>query len=371
MRLAIVDPASFTPPYDHALASALVRRGHEVELVTSAFAFGRPPEPAGYRRHEIFLPLSTRLTRRAPRSRLRLLAKGLEYAPSVVRLRRRIEMLDPELVHLQWLPLPRLDERWVRRLARERRTVLTAHDVVPRRRGQAAAWMSVLRAVDRVVVHSGRAVEELAALGVPRDRIARIAHPIFETPTGPLGPPAGTTLLFFGLLREYKGLDVLVSALPSVLERVPETRLVIAGDPVDTVVPLREQAERLGVARHIDWRLRYLSEDEIRALLAESAVVVLPYRQLDSSGALATALGHGRPAVVTDVGSLGEMVGEHGAGLVVPPGDAVALADACVGLLTDATLLASTYEGTARARAALTWDESARAHEKLYREVIG
>jgi glycosyltransferase involved in cell wall biosynthesis len=372
MRIAIVDPASFTPPYDHGLATALARRGHQVELVTSAFVFGVPPAPDGYRRHEVFLPLSTRLTRRSPRSRLRLVVKGLEYGPSVLRLTRRLESLDPDVVHLQWLPLPRVDRRWVERLAGRRRTVLTAHDVRPRRRGQDEAWLAVLRAVDRVVVHSARAVEQLVGMGLDRARVARIAHPIFQAPSGePLAPPAGRTLLFFGLLRAYKGLDVLLAALPSVLERVPDARLVIAGDPVDPVGPLQEQAARLGVEGSVEWRLRYLAEEEIVALLAAAAAVVLPYRELDSSGALATALGLGRPAVVTDVGSLGETVREHGAGLVVPPQDAAALADACVQLLTDTALLASAYEGTGRARAALTWEASARAHEELYREVAG
>jgi glycosyltransferase involved in cell wall biosynthesis len=151
---------------------------------------------------------------------------------------------------------------------------------------------------------------------------------------------------------------------------VPDARLVVAGDPVDPVAPLREQASRLGLDRHVEWRLRYLSDDEIASLLGASAAVVLPYRQLDSSGALATAIGYGRPAVVTDVGSLGDVVGEHGAGLVVPPGDPGALAEACVRLLDDPALLAGAYEGTARARQALTWEESAHAHESLYREVL-
>jgi glycosyltransferase involved in cell wall biosynthesis len=370
MRVALIDPASFTPPYDHGLASALARRGLDVDLVTSPFAYDHPPAPDGYRRHEVFLPLSSKLTRRFPRSPLRLPLKALEYGPSVVRFRRRITSLNPDVVHLQWLPRPSVDARWVRRLAATRRTVLTAHDVVPRREGQLDAWLEALRAVDRVVVHSSRAVERLADLGIPRERLTRIAHPIFDVSAEPLGPPEGTTLLFFGLLRRYKGLDVLVSALPAVLDRVPDARLVVAGDPLDPVEPVREQAVRLGVDEAIDWRLRYVRDEEIAGLMAEAAAVVLPYRELDSSGVLATAIGYGRPAIVSDVGSLGETVADYGAGLVVPPDDAEALAHACVRLLTEHGGLRKAYDGTARARAGLTWDEAARAHEELYREIL-
>ncbi len=126
MRIALVDPLAYTPPYDHALATALAAEGHAVTLLTSRFPHGRTPEPEGYGREELFAPVSTRVFRRSP---LRLAAKGLEYGPSVARLVRRIERLDPDVVHVQWLPRPELDLRWLRRVADERPVVLTAHDV--------------------------------------------------------------------------------------------------------------------------------------------------------------------------------------------------------------------------------------------------
>ena len=73
---------------------------------------------------------------------------------------------------------------------------------------------------------------------------------------------------------------------------------------------------------------------------------------------------------MTEVGSLGDTVREFGAGVVVPPEDSHALAQACVRLLTDEKALADTYGGTQRARAALTWDEAARAHEELYEDAL-
>ena len=98
---------------------------------------------------------------------------------------------------------------------------------------------------------------------------------------------------------------------------------------------------------------------------------MLPYREIESSGVLALALGHGRPAVVSDLGAVGDAVREFGAGRVVPAEDPAALADACVELLTDADALRAAYEGALAARSALTWEEAARAHEALYGELIG
>jgi glycosyltransferase involved in cell wall biosynthesis len=352
MRIVLVDPLAYTPPYDHALASAVAEEGHSVTLLTSRFPHGEVPEPEGYGREELFAPLSTRLFRRAP---ARLALKGLEYPPSVARLVRRIEQLDPDVVHVQWLPRPEHDLRWLRRVADDRPVVLTAHDVLPRRAKALRAWPDVLETAERVVVHSHRAVEQLVELGLDRERIARIPHPVFEGDELPA--PSGRTLLFFGLIRDYKGLDVLLEALPG----VPDARLVVAGDPLDPV----EQTELNG---RVEWRLGFRPDAEVRELMGQAAVVVLPYRRLDSSGVLATAIGYRRPVVVTDVGSLGEIVREFGAGEVVPPGDAQALAQGIERLL-EPKALAAAHAGAERAAAELTWARSAAEHDRLYREV--
>src|SRR5919198_1312477 len=283
MRVALVDPLAYTPPYDHHLAAALGRRGHDVTLLTSAFLHGDAPESAGYRREELFLPVSTRLLRGAPRARFRLALKGIEYLPSVARLLRRVKQLDADVVHLQWLPQPELDVRWLRRLGRP--TVLTAHDVFPRRERALPAWRRALGLVDRVIVHSERAAEQL---------------------------------------REFD--PVLIRPLP----RIPEARLIVAGDPLDPVEPARRLAGELGVADRIEWRLRFIGDMEIRDLMENAALVALPYRQLDSSGVLAAA---------------------------------------CSSLLEDGDALQGAYEGAAKAAASLTWDAAAQEHERVYEEI--
>jgi glycosyltransferase involved in cell wall biosynthesis len=363
MRIALLDPPSFTAPYDHALASALARRGHEVTLLTSPFTHGDAPDPEGYRRDEVFLPLSSRLVRRRPRSRLRLVLKGAEYVPSAARLLRRVRSLDPDVAHVQWLAIPRYDVHWLRRL--QRPTVLTAHDVLPRRERNARAWGEALGLADRVIVQSQRAVDQLAAAGVPREKLVRIQHPVFESGVA-AEPPTGRTILFFGLIRQYKGLDVLLHALAD----VPDARLVVAGDPLDPVGPLEALARELGVEDRVEWRLGFLPDEEIPRLMHEATLVALPYRKIDSSGVLATALGHGRPAVVSDVGGLPDAIREFGAGRVVPPEDPAALAGAIRELLEPEALHAA-FEGAEAARRALSWDAAAAAHEAVYREVAG
>jgi glycosyltransferase involved in cell wall biosynthesis len=371
VRIAIVDPLGYTTPYDDRLAAALGARGHDVHLLTSPFLLDRSPAPEGYVREELFIPVSSRLLRGAPRARFRRLLKGAEYLPSVRRLLRRVDVLEPDVVHVQWLPRPELDVRWLRRLAAARPTVLTAHNALPRRRRAYGAWRDALSAAARVVVHSRQAVEQLAELGVSRDRVVRVHHAVFDAPGAPeAGPPWGHTLLFFGLIRRYKGLDVLVEALPEIRRRVPDVRLVVAGDPLDPVEDVQERAAALGVMETIDWRLGFVPAHEIAPLLASATALVLPYRQIESSGVLALAFGHGRPAVVSDLGAVGDEVRDFGAGRAVPPEDPAALARACADLLSDEDELRRAYEGALAARRSLTWEEAARAHEELYLELV-
>jgi glycosyltransferase involved in cell wall biosynthesis len=372
VRVSLVDPVSYTLPYDSKLAAGLAERGHDVALLTARFLHAPPPVANGYTHREVFFTASARVLGRAPRSRLRVLAKGLEYVPNVIRLRRTIRELDPDVVHVQWLGIPQLDRRWVRDAAAERPVVFTAHDVLPRRtEHRDDLWREIFDLVDRVVVHGARAVERLVALGVDRERIARIPHPLFAaSPGDEVRTPNGHALLHFGLLRSAKGLDVLLRALPGIAAAVPDVRLVVAGDPLEPVEPLHALADELGVGGRVEWRLGYVREEQIPALMDEATAVVLPYRKIESSGVLATALGHGRPAVVTDVGSLGDTVREFGAGLVVSPEDPAELAAACIRLLTDAAALDDAFAGTARAREALTWDKAAEAHERLYEQVL-
>jgi glycosyltransferase involved in cell wall biosynthesis len=371
MKIALVDPLGFTTPYDDRLASALGERGHAVHLLTSPFLLDRTPEPRAYVREELFIPWSSRLLRRAPRARLRRLVKGVEYVPSVRRLLRRIDELAPDVVHVQWLSRPELDIRWLRRVATRHPLVFTAHNAMPRRERAYGAWREALTLAARVVVHSRQAVERLVEFGIDREKLVRVSHPVFDSPSAlHTEPPSGTTLLFFGLIRRYKGLDVLVQALPEIRRRVPDTRLVVAGDPLEPITPVQELAVSLSVNDAIEWRLGFVPDEEVAPLVASAAAVVLPYREIESSGVLALAFGHGRPAVVSDLGAVGDAVREFGAGRAVPSENPAALAAACAELLGDPGALRAAYEGALAARSALTWAEAARAHEAIYDEAV-
>ena len=350
MRIVLADPPAFTPQYDHALASALAHAGADVELVTSPFRFGEAPAPDGYRRSELFYPVSSRLFRR---SRARIPLKLAEHPLGLARLARR----EADVVHMQWLAAPELDARLLRFRAP---AVFTAHDLLPRRTaGKRDLWRRLFARFQRIVVHSESGRAALAEL-VPDDRLRVIPHPVF--PSDPPRADDGHTLLCLGIIRAYKGVPDAIEAT----KRVDGARLLVAGDPLEPVDEYRQAA-----GARVEWRLGYLSDDQIDRALGETTVALFPYRpEIDQSGALLRALGAGVPVIAYDVGGLAEPVRRFGAGRVVPPGDVDALADAVRELLEDPDALEEARGGAERARNELTWEASARAHLELYRELL-
>jgi glycosyltransferase involved in cell wall biosynthesis len=352
VRVLLADPPAFTPPYDHELAAALTRAGAEVELITSRFRFGTAPEPEGYRRRELFYPLSSRVF---GRSRLRLPLKAAEHPLGLASLRR----LKADVLHLQWLPAPELDALLFHP---HLPSVFTAHDLLPRRTAHRTdLWRRLFARFERIVVHSESGRETLAALDVEQERLRVIPHPVF--PSDPERRDDGRTVLAFGIIRPYKGLGDAIEAV----RRAGDARLLVAGDPLEPVDPYRAAANGL----EVEWRLGYLSPPEIDRAFGDATVAVFPYRpELDQSGALLRALGAGVPAVAYDVGGIAEPVRHFGAGRVVAAGDVAGLAEAVHDLLSDTTALEQARAGARRARAELTWDAAAEAHLALYEEIV-
>ena len=349
MRVVLVDPAAYTLPYDHHLACALAARGLDVELVTSPFRFGDAPAPNGYTRRELFYPASTRMFR--SRSPLRLPLKAAEHGVGLWRLRG----ITRDILHVQWAPLPQLD---VRLLPTATPSVMTAHDVLPRRTAEKRdLWRTLYSRFGRVVVHSERGRERLVdEVRVEPTRVAVIPHPAF--PGTPRYEGDGATLLFLGMIRPYKQLDHAIE----VARRIG-VRLLVVGDPTFD----------LGARRHlpgIEWRLGYANDLTIDTALAETTVALFPYREeLDQSGALLRALGAGVPVAAYDVGGIAEPVTRFAAGIAAPPDDVDTLTDGVRRLLGDRAALEAARTGARRAAAELTWEKAAAAHVALYEEL--
>lgn len=352
LQVHVVDPSAFTPPYDHALCAALARAGADVTLVTSRFPYGEVPPSDGYALDQRFY----RLAPGGPGSRARLVAKLAQHAPDM--LRYRAAAREADVVHFQWLPVQHADA-----LLAPRPHVLTAHDVLPRepRPGQRRAQQRLYERAAAVVVHSEHGRDRLTGeLGIDPARVEVIHHGAFaHLATIPRQRPAELpehdrpVVLLPGLLRPYKGLDVLYAAWRDLgdaeLWVVGMPRMALPAAPPNVrVVP------------------RFVSDAELAWCLARADVVALPYREADQSGALFAALAFGKAMVLSRVGGFPEV----GAGVLVEPGDPQQLHETLRVLLCDDG--ARSRAAAQAAEAAMTrysWAAAASAHLRLYASI--
>jgi glycosyltransferase involved in cell wall biosynthesis len=179
--------------------------------------------------------------------------------------------------------------------------------------------------------------------------------------------PDTPLVLFFGYVRPYKGLGVLMEAIAEARHHIPELRLVVAGEFYEDEKKYRGLMSELGITRAVDVHNRFLPDEEVATLFAACDVVVQPYLTATQSGVAQIAFHFERPMILTDVGGLAEIVQDGHAGLVVPPRDPDALAEA-IGRFFDEHLSAELTEGVRARKADFSWDRLVDAVEELYAE---
>ena len=317
MKVQLLDPSAFTPPYDHALSAALARAGADVELVTSRFLYGPIPQGDGYRVTEAFY---RRTAARGLETRGRRVLKLAEHVPDMLSARSLTR--DADVVHWQWITVPGLDAAL---LPPKRPRAYTVHYPLPESRAGVARERALMRRMDAVFIHTESGAATLRdRIGLDPGRVHVIPHGAFDYLTrmpeerslpAELAEVEGPVILFFGLLRPYKGIDVLLEAF----RELEGAELWIVGMPRMPVEPLEELAARApGRVRFVP---RFITDPEIPAFFRRADVVVLPHRQIEQSGVLYTALAFGKPIVASRVGGFID-VGEAGGAAMVPPADA-------------------------------------------------
>lgn len=284
---------------------------------------------------------------------------------------RAVVAARPDVVHYQsggdpWIPL---SLPWLRRFP----VVSTVHDAThhpgdwPPQVALTATNYLVTRLSHQLVVHGRQQAEALRRnYGTPPERVNVLKvgtmHHLGPQETTP-APQEPATVLFFGRLRAYKGIEVLLRSVPLVAERVPGLRVIIAGSGDCPAVPEAAAAhpERYEVDN------RFVPTGEVPRLFQRASLVVLPYLDATQSGVVPLAFQFGRPVVCTNVGSIPEVVDDGRTGLLVPPGDERALADAMTRLLLDPELRSRMGEAaTEVAKHELSWEAIARETVSVY-----
>jgi glycosyltransferase involved in cell wall biosynthesis len=331
--------------YTVGLAQGLIENGCEVALLTRDHDFEFGGEP-GEMRDFVVGRLGTEATHWQLGGRVREVGR----LPEVRRLRAAASAWEPDVVHVQDSLTHDV------RLAAAggwpwERYALTVHDPVPHPGDQPPSRLTVARRrylrrhAALLFAHSTGMAAELREMGDARGAVEVVPHGL--EPAAPAPLPQRPALLFFGRITPYKGLDVLLEAMPIVWDRRPDVELTVAGEgDLPDLPALADGRVRL---RH-----EHVPEGAVPGLFEAASAVVLPYRQASQSGVGAEAKRFGRPAIVTEVGGLPELIDDR-SGRLVQPEDPAALAAAILEVVDTPGLAERLAAGAAASAQEESW----------------
>ena len=175
----------------------------------------------------------------------------------------------------------------------------------------------------------------------PATKVFRSSLPVYDCYQPPqkltqqqaqqqLGLEHKCVMLFFGYIRQYKGLMNIIEALPLIRKQVTNAHLLIVGEFYDDPQPYLDRIKKLGVEDAVTMINEFVANEAVHLYFTAANVAVLPYNEATQSGILSIAYGFAKPVVITDVGGLAELVEDGKTGFIVPPHDHTRLADALI-----------------------------------------
>ncbi|HWK08320.1 MAG TPA: glycosyltransferase [Puia sp.] len=247
----------------------------------------------------------------------------------------------PDIIVVRyWLPVmgPALGTI-LRRVRRNKHTRIIAitDNVLPheKRPGDVPFTRYFLKSCDAFITMSEKVMADLRSFEKVKPA-RQVLHPLYDSFGEPIAKQAarehlglgdGKILLFFGFIRKYKGLDILLEAMADTRIRKAGIQLLVAGEFYEDAVPYKEQIDRLGIRDLLILRTDFIPDSEVKYYLCAADAVVQPYRNATQSGVTPLAYHFEKPMIVSNVGGLPALVPHEKVGLVAEP-EPGALADA-------------------------------------------
>lgn len=355
------------------LAQELQRHGYAVSIYS--FSLQYP---------SILFPGKTQYTDGPP-------PPGLDIIPAVNSINplnwwkvgRRLRRESPSLVIARfWLPFMGPSLGAILRLAKRNghtRTMAITDNVIPheKRPGDRLLTRFFIKAVDAFIVMS-RSVKEDIHQFAPEKPVSYIPHPIFDNYGAKCSRPEAlkrlglseghSYLLFFGFIRDYKGLDLLLRAMGDERIKALGIRLLVAGEFYGSDESYRDIIREESIEDQVIFHSDYIPNEEVRFYFGAASLVVQPYKSATQSGISQLAYHFESPLLVTKVGGLPEIVEDGKEGYVVDV-SVPAIADAIVDFFTH-NREAAMAEGVRQGKQRFSWDNMVKGIETLYQDII-
>jgi alpha-maltose-1-phosphate synthase len=363
-RMRIACFSSDFVDYTIQLADGLAEKGIDVLLLLSIEHLNRYVGPVEHTRENI-----SKHTYHQPK------LYSLKNILLVFGLMRKILVFNPDVIHLQsFQPWFLLILPWLK--LKEHHVVATFHDVRTHQGERDVSLLTIIpyslvtKYFEMIFVH-GRKLKQQLMEFYPANKICII--PIGEHNVAPLKKCAmdlkeeTNTVLFFGRILQYKGLEYLIQAEPLITKEIPGTKIIIAGrgEHFEKYQQLMVNKENFEVHNH------FIGCKQAAELFEKCSLVVLPYVDGSQSGVVPVAYAFKKPVVVTKVGSIPEIVDNGKTGYIVRARDEVALAEAVITLLKDDALRREMGDnGYQKLKSDLSWGKIAETTIRAYCKVI-
>ncbi len=360
--------------YNERLAKQFVSEDHDVEIFTFTLQYPK-----------IFFPGKTQYTDAPAPANLKISRVLNSINPfSWIRTGLKIRKLNPDLLLIKyWHPFMSPCFSTAARIAKRNKSagtkVISIFDnVIPHEKSLPDRLLTryFTGCIDGAIVMSRSVGEDLKSFRVNIPVLFN-PHPLYDNYGTALSRDEALNglslgkeysyLLFFGFIRAYKGLDLLLEAFADARLRNRKIKLVVAGEFYENDAPYKEIIRKNNLENDVIMFDRFIREDEVASLFSVADMVVQPYRSATQSGVTQIAYHFGKPMLVTDVGGLGEIIPDGKCGYVVKP-EPKAIADAIDDFFVN-NRKENMVKGVEEEKAKFTWDKLTKAIRTIYNEV--
>lgn len=294
-----------------------------------------------------------------------------------------------DIMHFHWVS-PQMAPLYLvilklNRVFAKKPVLITCHNIEPHEHSRVERLLirACFSMADYFVVHASQNKDRLVKqYGKNPENVFVIHHGPFDFFTGWNGgmdlreqleiSKSAPLLLFFGYIREYKGLKYLVYAMPEILKENPDAKLVIAGELWIKWKPLREFLFRNKIEKSVFLFPKYVPDDEVHRFFDAADICVLPYYNSEQtiSGPLLVSLAFGKPTVVCSVGGIKEIIKNSENGILLEGGNPKLLAQSINMLIKNKAMQSKIAKNALKTSKQFSWKEVGKGYIGVYRTIL-
>ena len=378
MKLFLFDPG-MVPDYTYELATSLSKASHSINVYSGSDFGDKVLNFKNFNYHRNFINVNS-----IKNDFIKKIIKAFLYVFFLFYFLKIVKKERPDILHLQWIRVPIIDNLLMHYFQKYTKVILTLHNTTLNH-GDHSSYVAkilslgferALKKTTRIILHTNYSKDKFLK-GFPSfsDKADIIPHGLLKFPSlsedNIINYDFGnkTVLLFFGNFNKYKGLDVLIEAMQYLREE--EVTLVIAGRPQIPLEPLLDLSKELDVSDKIIWYPHFIDEKYVSEFFQHAHVIILPHRNIDQSGVLATAVYYEKPIIASRIGGFLEVIEDNKHGFLFENGNSEDLSVKISSFIHQNKFEIFSKEMRNLKNSWKSWDEISIDHLAVYTQSLG